>query len=487
MSEIFTNQILIDQDENEHRYDVVDGISSPINAISLGADPTGKKDVSSIINKYTDKFSLYFPAGIYKVSNPVYLKNSLIGALPPEPSHLSDMPLGDYTIFESAINSDDDTEGVINVTGESVRSITIQNLFIETYTKECGVRMETTNFTRLILNHICVFVSENGITGYNLNGFSSAGLYGYHLSAYHKYDATGTSYVAGSAALHIGTNTYDSYFDDLTLFGFHDCIIADGKAGGTCINNVHGWCGDYGTSHRDVQTRFIVNNTKSFLNCNYLYSDQMRVVFTTDQQDAVGLSKVNVDRLLVYGCARLTTNCAADIVKGEFYPSDMPDTGIVYNDMVNFGTQPVFHLNSQLSATNNNYYVPLYKCGQNFYTFRLSNTGSTKWIRVLDAFYTDYLDCYIRAAGQLSHIVVNRGAGSFKKTNIIGSLGLKYKIDAGSNRLHIFTNTAITQIDVYVVAAAAFVTNPGCYFKGASSYLYNFEVTEAAANLTDFT
>ena len=52
----------------------------PMNILFLGGKNDGSEDIGSIINNYTDKYSIYLPVGIYKVTTPIVLKNSLIGA-----------------------------------------------------------------------------------------------------------------------------------------------------------------------------------------------------------------------------------------------------------------------------------------------------------------------------------------------------------------------------------------------------------------------
>ena len=50
-----------------------------IDVVSLGAKNDGSEDVSAIVNANTAKGALFFPAGIYKVSHPLVLKNSIFG------------------------------------------------------------------------------------------------------------------------------------------------------------------------------------------------------------------------------------------------------------------------------------------------------------------------------------------------------------------------------------------------------------------------
>ena len=48
-----------------------------LNVLELGAKNDGSADVSAIVNANTAKGALFFPAGIYKVAQPLVLKNSI--------------------------------------------------------------------------------------------------------------------------------------------------------------------------------------------------------------------------------------------------------------------------------------------------------------------------------------------------------------------------------------------------------------------------
>ena len=56
------------------------GEAGPIDVLSLGVKNDGSADVSAIVNANTAKGALYFPAGRYRVSHPLVLKNPIRGA-----------------------------------------------------------------------------------------------------------------------------------------------------------------------------------------------------------------------------------------------------------------------------------------------------------------------------------------------------------------------------------------------------------------------
>ena len=50
-----------------------------LNVLDLGVKNDGSADISEIVNTHTAKGTLYFPAGIYKVAKPLWLKQPICG------------------------------------------------------------------------------------------------------------------------------------------------------------------------------------------------------------------------------------------------------------------------------------------------------------------------------------------------------------------------------------------------------------------------
>ena len=50
-----------------------------LNVVALGAKNDGSADVSAIVNANTAKGALFFPAGLYKVAQPLVIKNPICG------------------------------------------------------------------------------------------------------------------------------------------------------------------------------------------------------------------------------------------------------------------------------------------------------------------------------------------------------------------------------------------------------------------------
>ncbi len=107
-----------------------------INVLTLGVKNDGTEDISEAVNCATEKYALYFPAGRYKVSKPLYLKNPICGV------GYSRIPIvtDTHTWFVSEIKCDDGSVGVLNFGDMSVAR-NIEQLNIMCHSNECGIRI----------------------------------------------------------------------------------------------------------------------------------------------------------------------------------------------------------------------------------------------------------------------------------------------------------------------------------------------------------
>lgn len=53
--------------------------SGAVNVLTLGVKNDGSEDVSAIVNAATEKDALFFPAGIYRIAKPIWLKHPICG------------------------------------------------------------------------------------------------------------------------------------------------------------------------------------------------------------------------------------------------------------------------------------------------------------------------------------------------------------------------------------------------------------------------
>ena len=106
-----------------------------MNIVELGAKNDGSADVSAIVNANTAKGALFFPAGIYKVSQPLVLKNPIRG------EGYARLPRVDAarTWLVSEIVCTNGTRGVIEFGGD--HQINVENLNVMCKSRECGIRI----------------------------------------------------------------------------------------------------------------------------------------------------------------------------------------------------------------------------------------------------------------------------------------------------------------------------------------------------------
>lgn len=118
---------------------LVAGLSSlaagTIDVVSLGAKNDGSEDVSAIVNANTARGPLFFPAGIYKVSHPLVLKNPIRG----EGYSRSDRVDASRTWLVSDIVCTNGAVGIVEF--EGARPVNLENLNIKCNSRECGIRL----------------------------------------------------------------------------------------------------------------------------------------------------------------------------------------------------------------------------------------------------------------------------------------------------------------------------------------------------------
>ena len=94
--------------------------SGILNILDLGAKNDGSEDISDIVNAHTQRAAIHLPAGLYKVSKPLHLKNPLSG------EGYSRVPWRSKarTWLVSDIQSKDASVGVINFSKSVSTSVT---------------------------------------------------------------------------------------------------------------------------------------------------------------------------------------------------------------------------------------------------------------------------------------------------------------------------------------------------------------------------
>ncbi len=240
---------------------ILSGQAEVLDILTLGAKNDGSVDVSEIVNTNTEKGTLYFPAGIYKVSKPIYLKNPIRGA------GYARVPKVDATRtwFISEIACTNGAVGVLNFGGK-VR-VNVENLNIKCASAECGIKIDN------CLQQTTTFIDKVGIynvtgTGLHVKGSGSRPIFAQNMSIFGAFD-------------------YPEPSEGITLDGPVDCRLSNIEIMGTRVglnlrggytygDNLHIWTGplkgrDNGTWWKG--TRGIILSGHAFFQGSEVYPD----------------------------------------------------------------------------------------------------------------------------------------------------------------------------------------------------------------------
>lgn len=157
----------------------------PVNVLLLGIKNDGSEDVSTKVNTYTALFPLYFPAGIYRVSSQIKLRNSIYGAGVSRFNRVD----ANYTWFVSDIdNPTTPLTSVFKIESNRTENISGINIMLNSF--ENGIDIYYTQ----------IYTKINNINISNIRGH---GIFGYRS----------TDQTTGSRLL---------FIDDVSLFGASD-------------------------------------------------------------------------------------------------------------------------------------------------------------------------------------------------------------------------------------------------------------------------
>lgn len=135
--------------------------SKPVNVLLFGIKNDGSEDVADTVNALTELYPLYFPAGIYKVSKQIKLKNSIYGAGISRYNRVDE----NYTWFVSDIdNPSTPLTSVFKIESNRTESITGINIMLNSY--ENGIDIYYTQIYTKINNVNISNIRGHGIFGY---------------------------------------------------------------------------------------------------------------------------------------------------------------------------------------------------------------------------------------------------------------------------------------------------------------------------------
>lgn len=232
-----------------------------LNVLDLGVKNDGSKDISKIINKATERGALYFPAGIYKVSKPIYLKNPVYGA---GYSRLGKVD-ANHTWLVSEIESTETNVGVLNYS--ELNAFNVENLNIMCHSQECGIRMESCTQNSMTYFEKVAIYNVSGF-GFWIEGRGSRPIFFENITIWGS-----RNYPIPGVGIHI--NNYDNRVSNVEIMGCRVCLEICGYNSFTYGNNLHLWTGpmagkDNGTWWRG--TRGIVLEHSVF-NGSEIYPD----------------------------------------------------------------------------------------------------------------------------------------------------------------------------------------------------------------------
>lgn len=78
---------------------------APVNVLTLGVKNDGSEDISAIVNEATKSHPLFFPVGVYLVSNPLHIVHGIYGATKAANAGWTEDQYGGKTTFKSSIVS----------------------------------------------------------------------------------------------------------------------------------------------------------------------------------------------------------------------------------------------------------------------------------------------------------------------------------------------------------------------------------------------
>lgn len=245
-----------------------------LNIIELGGKNDGTVDISDIVNENTQKGVIFFPAGVYKVSKPLVLYNSIIGA------------------GSSAHRSKDGTTTLVSeIEGQMLISVSNGGYSLEIKgfmfklngTEIACINSESTfKWAHLKLFDLCIAnVSHNGVRVRNK----------YDVSRYlvcENVTIWGTDEIADDSYGFNLSNTSDSVIKNVNILGCKTGIYTESLLTGDAI---HIWCGRIAggqTAEWHNKTRGLY--AKEFCNFNRFYTDTCKTHIVLEDKFMVTIS-----------------------------------------------------------------------------------------------------------------------------------------------------------------------------------------------------
>lgn len=215
-----------------------------LNVRQLGAKGDGNNDVSNIINSFSNKYSLRFPAGLYNIQNDINIYYSLYGEGFSRENHVSNDKT--WFLLNGSINILGNSERVaqnldnINIKVNESNAKNIINFNPTTYTLFYGNNISIYNYQKIALN-VNVTNSANGTRLFYFN----------NVTMWAKPNSDTTGLLINGHATDLKVENFECMYSKIGIEN-HTMAI---------LNNTHIWTGETGTDINDwwAGTRGIIN------------------------------------------------------------------------------------------------------------------------------------------------------------------------------------------------------------------------------------
>ena len=279
--------------------------SKPLNVLYLGVKNDGSEDCSGIINNATEDYELYFPSGIYRVDNPIYIKHSVYGAGASRQFTRGTPSQG--TRLVSHIVASADSVGVININNGSCD---VLGIAITCNSNEDGILFapSSSSITVKIQNvTICNLGDATGIRVLPDQRCSRA-VYIENCSIF------GRGSDSASRGVLVGANAYDSLITNCEIMAVKYGIVSRAQIR---MSNVHVWTGLLGGQSADPwwsETVGITTSGELYANNTYVDSAYVSFYVNTDK-------KVSLKNTIIWNDSSMDSSAYNS--QSVFYVSDV--------------------------------------------------------------------------------------------------------------------------------------------------------------------
>ena len=250
-----------------------------IDVVSLGAKNDGSEDVSAIVNANTAKGDLFFPSGVYKVSHPLVLKNSIRGEGYSRTPRIGKG--GTWLVSDMACTNA--ARGVVEFGDVAVN---VENLNIKCFGRECGIRVDTKGWnTFAFIDKVGVFnVASYGLF---IHGWGSRGVFADDMTIF----GTADDAMSRSVGIRIEQSA-DCRLSNIEIMCA--CRGLELFNGHTYGDNLHIWTGIMGKLEAKWwhDTRSIVLGSRAHFYGSQVYPDTSYYAFDMGANSSCEISNV---------------------------------------------------------------------------------------------------------------------------------------------------------------------------------------------------